>query len=113
MKSQINLKITNNTATQLPISILGVVQSQNSLNNINTSYEFDMSGEALTTFTWVFAYYSVSAPSTLLNHFFDNITATIQGYVDALNTLNVGFFTYSGNVIYMFSSNYIGSFIKI
>lgn len=113
MKSEINLKITNNTALDLPISILGVIQSQNSLNNVTASYEFDMSGETFSPFNWVFGYYSNSAPSTLIQHYFDNITPTIQGYVDALNTLNVGLFTYSGTTIYMFSADYIGGFIKI
>jgi len=113
MITAINLKITNNVPLELPISILGVIQEPNALNNIKTVYEFDMSGETFTTSNWIFGYYSVSAPSTLLQYFFNNITATIQGYVDALNTLNVGIFTYSGTTIYMFSNNYIGGFIKL
>ena len=108
----INLKLTNNTALNLPISILGFIQEQNSLNNVNTSYEFDMSGEIFSEFTFIFGYYSVLAPSTLIEYQFFNISPNIQGYVDALNTLNVGLFTYSGNTIYMFSNEYIGRYIK-
>lgn len=113
MKSEINLKITNNTALDLPISILGVIQSPSALNNITSVYEFDMSGEIFSAFTFIFGYYSVLAPSTLIYYQFFNISPNIQGYVDALNTLNVGFFTYSGTTIYMFSSDYIGGLIKI
>ncbi len=113
MKSQINLKITNNVPLELPVSILGVIPNENFFNNINTSYQFDMSGETLSSLVFIFGYYSVSAPSTLLENNFSGIPATIQGYVDALNTLNVGFFTYSGTTIYMFSNNFIGGYIKI
>lgn len=113
MNLSINLKITNNIGVELPISILGVIQNQDSFNNINTVYEFDMSGETLTAFTWIFAYYSITAPSTSIQHYFVRITPTFQGYVDALNTLGVGYFTYTGTTIYMFSNNYIGGFIKI
>ena len=113
MKSEINLKITNNTALDLPISILGVIQSPSALNNITSVYEFDMSGETLSSFLFIFGYYSVSAPSTLIENYFYSVPATIQGYVDALNTIGVGLFTYSGTTIYMFSSDYIGDYIKI
>lgn len=112
MKS-INLKISNNTGAELPISILGVIQSQSALNNINTMYEFDLTGETLSSLLFILDYASVLAPSTTIAHFFNNPTPTIQGYVDALNTLNVGFFTYNGNIIYMFSNDYIGIDIKI
>lgn len=113
MKSSINLKITNNVNAELPISILGVVPNPNELNNINTVYEFDMSGETLTDFNWIFGYYSVTAPLILIEYFFNGITPTFQGYVDALNTLGVGYFAYTGTTIYMFSADYIGGYIKI
>ena len=113
MNSSINLKITNNTPFELPTSILGVVPNQNAFNNINYVYQFDMSGETFSPFGFIFGYYSTSAPSTLLEYTFNNPTPTIQGYVSALNTLNIGFFNYSGNTIYMFSNNYIGGYVKI
>lgn len=113
MKSSINLKITNNVNAELPISILGVVPNPNELNNINTVYEFDMSGETLTALSWFFVYQDSMFPAISIEHFFNGITPTFQGYVDALNSLNVGFFTYNGNIIYMFSNNYIGDLIRI
>jgi len=112
MKS-INLKVTNNTGAELPISILGVIQNPNAFNEINTMYEFDMSGETLSSFLFIFSYSTVLAPLVDIAVGFNNPTPTIQGYVDDLNTLNVGYFTYTGTTIYMFTNNYIGKAIKI
>jgi hypothetical protein len=112
MKS-INLKVTNNTGAELPISILGVIQNPDAFNQINTMYEFDLSGETLSSVLFVFQYATVLAPLVPINVFFNNPTPTIQGYVDDLNSLNVGYFTYTGTTIYMFTNNYIGKEIKI
>lgn len=112
MKS-INLKISNNTGVELPISILGVIQNPNGFNNINKVYEFDMSGETLSSVNFTFRYASVLTPLVTIDVVFNSPTPTLQGYVDKLNTLNVGYFTYSGNIIYMFSDDYIGIIIKI
>ena len=108
MITAINLKITNNVPSELPISILGVIQDPNALNNIKTVYEFDLSGETFSSFLFVFTYSTIAQPSVNINYFFNNPTPTIQGYVDDLNTLNVGYFTYNGTTIYMLSNNYIG-----
>jgi hypothetical protein len=113
MITAINLKITNNVPLELPISILGVIQDPNGFNNIKTVYEFDMSGETFSSFLFVFAYSTIAQPSVNISYFFNNPTPTIQGYVDDLNTLNVGYFTYNGTTIYMLSNNYIGKSIKI
>lgn len=112
MKSQINLKITNNTSLELRISILGVIPNSNSFSNIKNVYEFDMSGETFQPAGFSFSYNSVLAPTTSLQYNFTNYVPTIQGYVDALNTLNVGVFIWSGSTIYMFSNDYVGRFIK-
>jgi hypothetical protein len=112
MKS-INLKVTNNTGAELPISILGVIQNPDAFNEINKMYVFDMSGETLSPFLFFFTYTTVSQPLVDIIVFFNNPTPTIQGYVDDLNTLNVGYFTYTGTTIYMFTNNYIGKEIKI
>jgi hypothetical protein len=112
MKS-INLKVTNNTGAELPISILGVIQNPDAFNEINTMYEFDMSGETLSSFLFIFTYATVSQPLVQINVGFNNPTPTIQGYVDDLNTLNVGYFTYTGTTIYMLTNNFIGISIKI
>jgi hypothetical protein len=112
MKS-INLKVTNNTGAELPISILGVIQNPDAFNQINTMYEFDLSGETLSSVSFVFDYATVSAPLTTISYFFNNPIPTIQGYVDDLNSINVGYFTYTGTTIYMLTNNFIGILIKI
>ena len=109
----INLKITNNTGAELPISILGVIQNPDAFNEINKMYEFDLSGEVLSSVLFVLDYATVTAPFTTLSYFFNNPTPTIQGYVDDLNSINVVYFTYTGTTIYMFTNNYIGIAIKI
>lgn len=109
----INLKITNNANVELPISILGTIQNPNSFLNYSKSYDFDLTGEVLNNVIFLIVYSSVSSPSTTLTYSFINPIPTIQGYVDALNSAGIGFFTYSGNIIYMFSNNYIGISIKI
>lgn len=111
MKSQINLKITNNVPLELPVSILGVIPNQNTFNNVNYLYSFDMSAETLTL---NFEYrYKTQTNSTIIVENVVSSSTTIIGYVEALNLLNIGFFYYSGNTIYMMSNFYIGVAIKI
>ena len=111
MNSSINLKITNNTPFELPMSILGVVPNQNAFNNINYVYQFDMSAETL-ILNFEFRYKTQTNPTVIVENVVSAST-TILGYVEALNNLNVGIFDYSGNTIYMFSNTYIGVAIKI
>lgn len=111
MKSEINLKITNNTALDLPISILGVIPNENTFNNVNYSYAFDMSSETLVK-DFEYRYKTQTDPTVVVLNL-TSATETISGYVDVLNALNKGFFTSSGNIIYMFSNTYIGVAIKI
>jgi hypothetical protein len=111
MKSTINLKITNNTPFELPTSILGVVSNQNAFNNINYVYEFDMSAEVL-KLTFKYVYKTQDNPSNVTIQIFV-FSETIEDYVEALNLLNIGLFSYSGNTIYMFSNFYIGVVIAI
>jgi hypothetical protein len=109
--TDINLKIVNNTATELPISILGVINNPQSFNNINTSYDFDFTGQTLDTNLY-FTYSTITAPLTDIEIAFPPTTPTLQSYVDLLNTLNVGYFTLSGNIIYMFSNDFIGRLLR-
>jgi len=109
--TNINLKIVNNTTAQLPISILGVVNNPQSLNNINTSYDFDFTGETLDANLY-FTYSTITDPLTDIDVIFPPTTPTLQSYVDLLNTLNVGYFTLSENIIYMFSNDFIGKLLR-
>jgi surface protein len=108
MKS-INLKIQNNTPIRQGISILGVVPNPLSANNINNLYSFDLSQQnftAVNSVTIIFTTVNNPTPTTLVAQV---LQSNIQGVVDALNTLGVGVFTFSGSTIYVQNDFYIYS----
>jgi hypothetical protein len=111
--SQINLKVVNNTALPQPVSILGIVPNQNSANNSNILYQFNLTGQSYIGITNVNINISNTSNPTIVVYSAPVITQSIQGVVDALNTLNQGIFSYSGTTIYVSSSYYIYSNISI
>jgi surface protein len=113
MTSDINIKIRNNTSLEQSVSLFGVIPNPNSANNTNNLYSFDLSGQ---DFTYVYgvsvSYYTTQNPSSI------TVTATtdnqtIQGITDALNTLNIGVFSFEGNIIYVSSSFYVYTNLQI
>ena len=106
MKS-INLKIRNNTSATQNVSLFGVVPDPNSANNINNLYQFDLTGQSYVGIVSVSITY---APTSTLFYTTASVPVTnqsIQGVVDALNTLNIGIFTLSGNIISVASNTYV------
>ena len=113
MTTDINIKITNNTSLEQSISLFGVVPNPDSANNANKIYSFDLSSQ---DFTYVYgvsiSYYTTQNPSSItLTATTDN--QTIQGITDALNTLNIGVFSFEGNIIYVSSSFYVYTNLQI
>jgi len=113
MTTGINIKITNNTSLEQSISLFGVVPNPDSANNANKIYSFDLSSQ---DFTYVYgvsiSYYTTQNPSSItLTATTDN--QTIQGITDALNTLNIGVFSFEGNIIYVSSSFYVYTNLQI
>jgi hypothetical protein len=104
LKSQINLKIVNNTSLEQQVDILGIINSPNASNNLNNTFEFDFTGQTLGTSAQI-SYEIPPSTSSILTSFYP--LPTIQGYVDALNTLGLGIFYFSGNIIYVNSNTYI------
>ena len=113
MTTGINIKIRNNTSLEQSVSLFGVIPNPNSANNTNNLYSFDLSGQ---DFTYVYgvsvSYYTTQNPSSI------TVTATtdnqtIQGITDALNTLNIGVFSFEGNIIYVSSSFYVYTNLQI
>jgi hypothetical protein len=113
LDSQINLKVVNNTALPQPVSILGIVPNQNSANNNNILYEFNFSAQSYVGVTNVNINISNTSNPTIVVYSAPVTTQSIQGVVDALNTLNQGLFSYSGTTIYVSSNYYIYSSISI
>jgi len=112
-ESQINLKVVNNTALPQPVSILSIVANSNSANNSNNLYEFDLTGQSFVGITNVNINISNTSNPSVVVYSAPVTTQSIQGVVDALNTLNQGIFSYSGSTIYVSSSYYIYSNISI
>jgi surface protein len=113
MTTGINIKIRNNTSLEQSVSLFGVIPNPNSANNTNNLYSFDLSGQ---DFTYVYgvsiSYYTTQNPSSI------TVTATtdnqtIQGITEALNTLNIGVFSFEGNIIYVSSSFYVYTNLQI
>lgn len=113
LDSQINLKVVNNTALPQPVSILGIVANPNTANNSNILYEFNLTGQSFVTTASVNINISNTSNPTIVVYNAPVTTQSIQGVVDALNTLNQGIFSYSGSTIYVSSSYYIYSNISI
>ena len=112
MKS-INIKIANNTSFNQDISLFGVIPNPNSANNSNILYSFDLSTQSFVGVNSVnitYALISNPIPTTLTASV---VTQSIQGVVEALNTLGIGLFNYSGTTIYVSSSIYTYSNITI
>lgn len=105
--SQINLKIANNTALAQPVSILGIVPNDNTANNNNLLYEYDLTGQSFVGITNVQIIIENIVTLNPINYSAVVFTQSIQGVVDALNTLNQGIFLYSGTIIYVTSDYYI------
>jgi hypothetical protein len=113
LEGQINLKVKNNTALPQPISILGIVPNSNTANNNNNLYEFDFTGQSFVGVTTVSINISNTSNPTVVVNTAQVTTQSIQGIVDALNSLNQGLFSYSGSIIYVSSNYYIYSNISI
>ena len=112
-ESQINLKIRNNTALPQPVSILSVIANSNTANNNNNLYEFNLTGQSFVGITNVNINISNTSNPTIVVNSAPVYSQSIQGVVDALNTLNQGLFSYSGSTIYVSSDYYIYSNLSI
>jgi surface protein len=105
--TNINLKITNNTSLVQQVSLLGAINNPNSANNANNLYSFDLSTQNFTSVNSVTITYYTPQNLTPVSVTVDVIQSDIDGVVQALNTLNIGIFNYSGFVIYVSSDAYI------
>ena len=112
MKS-INLKITNNTSLEQEISILGIIPNPNSANDSNILYSFDLSTQSFVLVNSVNITYASTSNPTPTTSTASVLTQNIQGVVDALNTLGIGLFNFSGTTIYVSSNIYTYSNITI
>lgn len=113
LDSQINLRVVNNTALPQPVSMLGIVANPNTANNNNFLYEFNFSSQSFVAVTNVNINISNTSNPAIVTYNAPVTSQSIQGVVDALNSLNQGLFSYSGTTIYVSSNYYIYSNISI
>jgi hypothetical protein len=106
-ESQINLKIVNNTTLSQAVSILGIVSNNDSANNSNLLYDYNLTGQNFSGITTVSIIISNTSNPALIDYPAPVTSPNIIGVVNALNTLNKGLFSYSGSTIYVSSNYYI------
>jgi hypothetical protein len=106
-ESQINLKVVNNTGLSQPVSILGIIPNNDTANNNNLLYQYDLTGQNFTGITNVDIRTSNVLNPTPIVYSAPVTSQSIIGVVNALNSLNQGVFYYSGNIIYVSSDFYI------
>jgi hypothetical protein len=105
---QINLKAINNTTLPQAVSILSIIPNQNSANNNNLLYQYNLTGQNYAGVTSVAIQIALASnPLVLFINTAPVLTQNILGVVTALNTLNQGLFSYSGTTIYVSSDYYI------
>jgi surface protein len=107
VKQNINLRLQNNTALPQDINIFGNIPNINSANNINTVYEWNLSGQSYVASTSVEISISSTSNPTPITYSVVLLGNNIQGVADALNTLNLGIFQVSGNTMYVLNDFYI------
>ena len=103
----IKLRIINNTSTPQGVSLFGVIRNPNSANYINNLYQFNLTGQSFVGIVSVSITY---APTNTMVYTTTSVSVTlqsIQGVVNALNTLGIGVFSYSGNIISVASNLYV------
>ena len=107
MKETINLNFTNNTNGTVPISILG--NNANAMDTIGatTQYNWDISSLNFIVNTTLSIQYKSVGAASFTTAILTLPSQNIQGLLDALNTLNIGFFftTTSGLTTYLNNYN--------
>ena len=107
LKTQISLRIQNNTNFSQPVEILSVIPSIYTANNSTKFYTFDLSTEDFVGITGVRVdYFIIPNFSGINSPVVPLTTLSIAGIVDALNTLGLGLFSYDGTTIYTTSNVY-------
>jgi len=106
MKEVINFNITNTTNGLVPISILGNNADQMDTANATTSYSWNIGVFVPTTENQIFIEYKRTGASVFSNTTIALSEKSTQGILNALNTLDLGYFfatTSGGNT---FINNY-------
>lgn len=108
VSQNINLKLQNNTAFPQDINILGNIATVDSANNTNIIYSYDLSSE-----TWggginqIRLEYTIPPSIISIVPIVPLTDLSISGVVNALNTLGLDLFYFSGTTILVNSNTKI------
>lgn len=102
-KSEINLKIQNNTSLNQSISLFNLANNPNSASQAQTEYVFDLTGYTFLNTTFGIIYDNLITSQVFIIDFIP-YSNDIIGLTQSLNNLGIGLWQYQGNILY-FNSN--------
>jgi hypothetical protein len=108
LKTEISLRIKNNTNLSQPVSILSALGNPYSASSSTTMFTWDLSTETFAGITSVYIGYSILPimGGGLLSATVPLPTLSIAGVVSALNTTGLAIFQQDGYNIYATSNTY-------
>lgn len=109
-KEYISINIKNNTNGKIPMSIMSNPSNLTDISNQTTEYSWDVTGLSLTTENTVTIAYKLNTQVDFNSFTTSLLTPTLQGVLNALNSLGIGSFfstTSGGNTfIKNYDNNY-------
>lgn len=110
-KEYISINVKNNTNGKIPMSIMGNPANLIDISNQTTEYSWDVTSLSITTEDYISIEYRPNALNDFTSYTTQLINPTLQGVLDALNTLGIGSFfsTTSGGNTYI--KNYDNDYV--
>lgn len=110
-KEYISINIKNNTNGNIPMSIMSNPSNLGDISNQTTEYSWDVTSLSITTEDYISIEYRPNALNDFTSYTTQLINPTLQGVLDALNTLGIGSFfsTTSGGNTYI--KNYDNDYV--
>ena len=110
-KEYIAINIKNNTNGTIPMSIMSNPSNLTDISNQTTEYSWDVTSLSITTENTIIIEYRPNALADFTSYSTPLLTPSLQGVLDALNTLGIGSFfsTTSGGNTYI--KNYDNDYV--
>lgn len=110
-KEYISINIKNNTNGTIPMSIMSNPSNLTDISNQTTEYSWDVTSLSITTENTIIIEYRPNALADFTSYSTPLLTPSLQGVLDALNTLGIGSFfsTTSGGNTYI--KNYDNDYV--
>jgi len=110
-KEYISINVKNNTNGKIPMSIMSNPSNLTDISNQTTEYSWDVTSLSITTENTIIIEYRPNALADFTSYSTPLLTPSLQGVLDALNTLGIGSFfsTTSGGNTYI--KNYDNDYV--